>query len=561
MIVPGMKINPELKRLYRERGDWTDDTLLSRFEKSVKEFGDREFVVDDLGRRYTYKEMDVYSDKVAAVLNDFGVREGSVVTYQITPRSEFVAVMLACFKLGAVSAPIGMFFENQGLHDIVKFLDSDLHISVAKYRGRDRGGMIEESLDGVLDRRKILLIGESRTAPELVCLEELLLQNLPVPKRYKGTGTDLSTILCTSGTTSMSKGVMLTNDNIIFSEDGFNKELGLTEEDIMFMPAPLNHATGYHHGIISPMLRGGKVVLQERFCCVDAIHIMNREKVTYSMGATPFIYDLVAQLDVSGEKLPYLRFYICGGAPVPEFLVNKAYNNHGILVCECYGSTESVPHLYVRPDEALDVHGRWSGRAMGGIEVRIVDNAHNEVPRGAVGEEASRGPSVFVGYYKNEEATNKALDDEGWCYSGDLCTMDENGNVKVVGRIKDVIIRGGENLNANEIDSNLEGCPGIADHAIIGRPEERLGERICAFIVCEPGMQPSKEDITEYLKSKGVNKRLWPEFVEYINEIPRTDSGKVQKFKLDKVLRSRMGLSEDHVAITCAGAQEHGFGD
>ena len=310
MRVAGMKINPELEKLYRDRGDWTDDTLLTRFERSVEKFGDREFVVDDLGRRYTYKEMDIYSDKVAAVLYEYGVREGSMVTYQITPRSEFVAVMIALFKLGAISAPLGMFFENETLHDITKFLGSNLHISVAKYRGRDRGGMIEESLEGVLSRKKIILIGESRTAPELVCLEELLMQRLPVPPRYKGTGTDLSTILCTSGTTSMSKGVMLTNDNIIFSEDGFNKELGLTEEDIMFMPAPLNHATGYHHGIISPMLRGGKVVLQERFCCVDAIHLMNREKVTYSMGATPFIYRRFIEYFISAEARRFLSLMV-----------------------------------------------------------------------------------------------------------------------------------------------------------------------------------------------------------------------------------------------------------
>lgn len=544
MRVPDMKINPEQEALYKARGEWTDDTLLTRFERSVEQFGDREFVVDDLGRRYTYKEMDAYSDRIAAILYDYGIREGSFVTYQITPRSEFVGVMLACFKLGAVSCPLGMFFEGKGLHDILELIGSNLHISVGKYRGRDRGGMLEEAVTGILSPKKIILIGESRTAPELACLEELLHVNRPIPERYHGTGTDLSTILCTSGTTSMSKAVMLTNDNIIFSEDGFNKDLGLTEEDIMFMPAPLNHATGYHHGIISPMLRGGKVVLQERFCCKEAINIMNEEKATYSMGATPFIYDIVSQLDESGKTLPYLRFYVCGGAPVPEFLVNKAYKNHGILVCECYGSTESVPHLYVRPSEALEVHGRYAGRAMDGVEVRIVDKDHNEVPRGEVGEEASRGPSVFVGYYRNKVETDKALDDEGWCYSGDLCTMDEQGNVKVVGRIKDVIIRGGENLNANEIDSNLEGCPGVLDHAIVGRPEERLGERICAFLVCKPGARPTKEDVTAYLASKKVPKRLWPEYIEYIDEIPRTDSGKVQKFKLDKVLRARMGLPD-----------------
>ncbi|MDO5455600.1 MAG: AMP-binding protein [Eubacteriales bacterium] len=550
MRLPDMKINPELEKLYKERGQWTDDTLLTRFEQTVEKFGDREFVVDDLGRRYTYREMDEYSDQVAAVLYDYGVREGSMVTYQITPRTEFVAVMLACFKLGAVSAPLGMYFEEKGLHEILSLLGSNLHISVAKYRGRDRGGMIEEAVAGILNKRRIILIGESKVSPEFVCLEDLLLVKRDVPPRPKGTGTDLSTILCTSGTTSMSKAVMLTNDNIIFSEDGFNKELGLTEEDIMFMPAPLNHATGYHHGIISPMLRGGKLILQERFCCVEAIELMNKEKVTYSMGATPFIYDLVATLDRTGMSLPYLRFYICGGAPVPEFLVKRAFENHQILVCECYGATESVPHVYVRPEEALEVHGKHSGKAMGGIEVRIVDAQHNEVPRGEVGEEASRGPSIFVGYLHNKEATDKALDDDGWYYSGDLCTMDEEGNIKVVGRIKDVIIRGGENLNANLIDANLDGCPGVADHAVIGRPEDRLGERICAFLVCEPGCHPTKEDVTEYLKQKKVHKRFWPEYIEYIDKIPRTDSGKTQKFKLDKVLRERMGISHEKALVS-----------
>lgn len=550
MRVPDMKINPEMERIYKEKGQWTDDTLLTRFERSVEKFGDREFVVDDLGRRYTYREMDAYSDQVAAALYDYGVREGSMVTYQITPRSEFVAVMLAIFKLGAISAPVGMYYEDHSLHDILQLLGSNLHISLAKYRGRDRGGMLEEAIDGILGKRRLILIGESKVSPELLCLEDLLRVKRDVPPRPKGTGTDLSTILCTSGTTSGSKAVMLTNDNIIFSEDGFNKDLGLTEDDIMFMPAPLNHATGYHHGIISPMLRGGKVVLQERFCCVEAIELMNREKVTYSMGATPFIYDLVATLDRTGMELPYLRFYICGGAPVPEFLVKKAYKNHGILICECYGSTESVPHVYVRPADALKVHGKHSGKTMEGVEIRVVDAQHNEVPRGVVGEEASRGPSVFVGYLHNKEATERSLDDDGWYYSGDLSTMDEEGNLKIVGRIKDVIIRGGENLNANEIDANIDGCPGVKDHAVIGRPEDRLGERICAFIVCEPGEQPTKEDIVEYLKGKKVSKRLFPEFVEYIDSIPRTDSGKVQKFKLDKILRERMGIAHEKALIT-----------
>jgi len=535
----GMKINHERARQYMESGQWTDETLLDRWERSAAVFADREYVVDNLGRRFTYRDMDRLSERIAAALLSLGVTAGEVVTYQITPRSEFVALTLACFKIGAVAAPLGMCFEGNELRDLLKKLNSRFHFYVPEYRGRPWSPAVDEGDEG-LSLEEVLLVGGISDGLHRV-LEEIMPGENAVVARHHGHGNDLALILCTSGTTRSSKAVMFTHNNIIFSEDGFNRELGLTSEDTIFMPAPLHHATGFHHGLISPMLNGGGVVLQERFDCAEAVCLMNREKCTYSMGATPFIFDLVYYLDENKVSLPHLRFYICGGAPVPAYLVDKAYNEHGILVCECYGSTESVPHLYVRPEAAMEMKGLWSGLAMEGVEVRIVDENHNPVPPGVVGEEASRGPNVFVGYLNEPELTNEVLDDDGWYYSGDLCVMNEEGWVKVVGRKKDVIIRGGENLNANDLAAELDGCPGIRERTVIGMPDPRLGERICAFVVCQPGGPPvTKESIAKYLDEKGVNKRHWPERVELIDQFPRTESGKVKKHLLLEELKRRM---------------------
>ena len=504
----GMKINAANAEEYYRQGFWTKDTLLDRWQKTVAACGEKEFVCDDLGRHYTYSRMDALADSVAAYLEERGVAPGDVVTFQITPRCEFVAVLFGCIKLGAVPAPLGMCFEGSELSDLLKRLGSRLHISIAEYRGKDRSGELValKALPGI---KAVAALGSVAGADSL---EEILASNKK-PRQLSPAGSDdLALILCTSGTTKGSKAVMFTHNCVIFSEETFNRAYSLTASDCMFMPAPLNHATGLHHGIISPMLRGGRLVLQERFKCREAAELMNREGCTYSMGATPFIYDLLKLMDEEGVKIPTLRFYISGGAPVPQALVQSAHKNHGLLVCECYGSTESVPHTGVRPEECLEKDGSGAGRAMDGIEVRIVDKNRRPLPVGEVGEEASRGPNMFVGYMNDSEETNRALDDDGWFYSGDLAVMEPDGSIKIVGRIKDIIVRGGENLNSNLISDNLEGCPGVADHSVIGMPDERLGERICAFITLSEGTKSvTKQDIIEYLKSRHVQKRLWPE--------------------------------------------------
>lgn len=557
------KINRKLQKQYREQGYWKDETLLDCWDRAVENYPDREYVVDDRGYRYTYRKMDEAAGRVASYLLWLGIRPGEVVSFQLPIWSEFAMLTIACYKVGAVAHPVAMSYEEKELVRSLCVTESRCYFGPTFFHKTD----YEERILAVRSQTPLLrdavLVDYGRERKSnLPLLREILSSCEPLPKDHcihTKNGQDIAVILCTSGTTGGTKGVLLSHDNVRFAEETFNRELGLTENDIMFMPAPLHHATGFHHAIIAPMLYGGKVVLQQKYQCRAAIDLMNREKVTYSMGATPFIYDILRELDTNGGRIPTLKFYLCGGAPVPGYLVQRA-NRYGILLCEVYGSTESVPHVFVRPEEALEKNGTSSGRAVPGMEVRVVDENGHDVPCGVPGEECSRGPSVFAGYLKARDITDGVLDDEGWFHSGDLCVMDAGGNIRIIGRKKDMIVRGGENLNTNEINDALEGCPGMGDHAIIGMPDERLGERICAFAVPLPGHEDlSLEEILAYLKAKKVPKRFWPEHLERIDRIPHTGSGKVKKYLLREELERReqkKNADQKTAGRDCLNAQE-----
>lgn len=541
MRIEGSKINQLQMETYIKKGYWSHTSLLDRWEQTVKAYGDREYVVDDQGNRYTYRTLDQNASCAAAYLQSVGITPGDRVAFQLPVWSEFVILMAACLKAGAIIHPIAMCYEEEELIHAMNQTEPKVYFGPTWFHKSDYEARIEAVKNQIPSLKHIVLLDHMKEQHHgYKTFREILREYSPVYKSVRPDGFDVALILGTSGTTGGSKGVMLTHNNIIFSEEYFNRELRLTKDDIMFMPAPLYHATGFHHGLIAPMLLGAKVVLQQKFRGNEAVELMNREKCTYSMGSTPFIYDLLKELEEHRQKLPYLKFYLCGGAPVPGYMVERAHR-HKIKLCEVYGSTESVPHVYVHPDEALRLNGTASGRAMEGVEIRIVDGNGKTLPPGISGEELSRGPNVFIGYIGNQAATDKALDDEGWFHSGDLCIQDDHGNIRVIGRKKDILVRGGENLNTNIIDEYLEDCPGIRDHAVIGFPDERMGERICAYVVLADGVDSlTLNQAVTYFASRKIPKRFWPERLEITGQIPRTASGKVKKYLLKDDLEERM---------------------
>lgn len=540
-MITDLKIDEESKRHYYEQGYWTSETINDVWSRQARACAEREYVVDDRGHRYTYADVDDAAGRLAAWLKDTGIEEGDVVSFQMPVWAEFCIVYVACLKVGAVMHPLSRAFNERDLRFALNQVSCTAFICPATSRGCRYDSQIAAIIDDVPSLKGVAVFDRdehSNTSFPLV--EHILRDYNPLTERPAlTTSDDVALILSTSGTTGNPKAVLLTHNNLLYSERAFTSELELTGDDVMFMPAPLNHATGFNHGLLSPLLLGGKVVLQEKFDADAAIDLMNRESVTWSMGATPFIYDLLAAIDRTGKRPKTLRFYLCGGAPVPGSMVHRA-REQGIVLCEVYGSTESCPHVFVPPAYALGWNGRYSGRPFKGVEVRVVDKDGHDVACGTQGEELSRGPHVFVGYLGNEQATKSALSDDGWFSSGDLCTMDERGRIRINGRKKEIIIRGGENISAVEVDNAVCGCPGIADHATIGIPDVRLGERICLFAVPTGDARPGVPEVAAYLKSRNVQKRLWPERIEYIDEIPHTESGKVRRNQLADELALRI---------------------
>lgn len=543
-----VKINDNQKNIYEEMGYWGRKTLIDYWNECVKKHGNREYIVDDIGNRYTYKEVDEKAGTIASYFVEIGIKPLDIISFQLPVWSEFIFITVACMKLGAIINPIGMCYNPEEVSKLLNQTESKLYICPTLYHNTNYEEVISSIKKNAKKLETIILVDKLKEKKgNYNVLSEILLKYSPLKYNTNVDSNDIAAVLYTSGTCGGTKGVMLTHNNIIFSESNFNNELKLTKEDIIFMPAPLNHATGFHHGIIAPMLLGAKVVLQSKFKSKEAINLMNSEKCTYSMGSTPFIYDILKVMEQENVRLNSLKFYLCGGAMIFRDMIRKAYE-YGIKLCEVYGATESVPHVFVRPDEAIELMGCTSGQAMKGVEVRIVDEHRKEVPAGTIGEEASRGPNVFVGYINDKTSTYKALDDDGWFYSGDFCVMDESGNVTVVGRKKDIIIRGGENLNSNDISSYIAKFPAIRDEAVIGMPDQRLGERICAYVVLKEGIESlDLNKLLKYMEQKKVPKRYWPERLEIIKEIPRTDSGKVKKNILLEDLKVRMKMQEELV--------------
>lgn len=544
-MITNLKINHDAKQRYYELGYWTSDTIADVWSRQASRYPDKTFASDDQGTSLTYAQIDEMSDKVCDWLIAKGIKPGDVVTFQLPTWAEFCPTFLGIAKAGGVMHPVARNYSEIDLAYIMNKVQTKAFICPIEHHTTDHEKQALDCLRDVLTLRRdrILLMKKHARAPRtnLETFEQIIKSPYPSQPHPHVNADDVAVILSTSGTTGKPKQALLTHNNVLFSERTFLSELERTKDDIMFMPSPLNHATGFFHGLISPMLLGGSTVLQQDFNADAAVKLVNKHHCTWSMGATPFVYDILLSLERHGGSVPTLELFLSGGAPLPGDLVKRAARE-GITLCECYGSTESCPHVYVPPRKCAKWNGRWSGIALPGVEIRIVDENRKPLPPGAQGEEASRGPHVFVGYLNDPEQTDASLDSEGWFYSGDLATLDDQGRLKIVGRKKEIVVRGGENISTREVDEAVAGWPEISDQATIGAPDKRMGERICLFAVASADATepPQLQDLLTYLNKKGVSKRLWPERLELIDEIPRTPTGKIQRYRLQEELKSRI---------------------
>ncbi len=541
-LISGLDIDEDRKRLYYAQGWWRNTTLCDEWAHRVEQSPHSTYIKDETSS-YTYGQVDDAAERLSLWLFQQGVKNGDVVTFQMPKWAEFAIVYVACLKVGAVMYPVDVRGGHDSLSQALNFTNSVVYIGPTYYHKRNYELEFHAIAHEVPHLRGALFIDKERPSlPADWSLSQVLENGEALHAPCPAAADDVACILATSGSTGTPKRALLTHNNILFAEWSYLSVLNLTSNDIVWMPSPLNHATGFFHGLIATMLAGGSVVLQQHYRPDTAAELIRREGCTWSHGATPFIFDLLNHLDSSRTEVPTLRFFLCGGAPVPSDLIQHAWEHH-ILLCESYGSTESIPHTYVPLDKCLEWNGAFSGIPYEGIEVKVVDEHRREVALGVQGEECSRGPQVFVGYLNEPERTARVLDADGWFYSGDLCTIDSAGRIRINGRKKEIIIRGGENISATEVDEHLNGCPGIGAHATIGCPDERLGERICTFVVPTGIQTPTVADVTGWLAAQKIPKRIWPERIETIDALPLTPTGKIQRYKLIEELLRRLGAS------------------
>lgn len=536
----GIKINEAKRHEYRQKGYWGDATLADYWNMSVLSSPDKVAVIDAQGLAFTYLELDEAAAKVAAFLKEVGVGPGDFVSSQLPGWSEFTIIYVACLKAGAIFNPILPSLREVELTYILNKCESKVLFVPSTFRKYDYTSMINSLVSKVQSLMEVVIVEKGNKVNEGISLDYLLSKYLPLKEDASRSSDDVAAVLFTSGTEGFPKGVMLTHNNIIASEKAYAATFNLTYQDVILMPAPIAHATGFHHGVTTAFLFGAKCVLQDIFKPEMTLELIQREKCTCGNGATPYVYDLMGILTRKKYDISSLRFFLCGGSPVPRHMVKQAITC-GFKVFGVYGSTESVPHTAASLDAPTEKIIYTDGKPLQGIEIKVIDEYGQRVPIGVQGEEASRGPNVFVGYLKEPELTDQVLDNEGWYYSGDLCQMDADGYIRVTGRKKDIIIRGGENISSIEVENILLQHPNVLEAAVVGMPDKRLGERTCAYVVLKVANQGlTFEEVKVFFTEMNVAKYKIPERIEICISLPRTESFKIKKYILREDVKKKL---------------------
>ncbi|MCQ1864240.1 medium-chain fatty-acid--CoA ligase [Escherichia coli] len=535
-----LTFNEQRRAAYRQQGLWGDASLADYWQQTARAMPDKIAVVDNHGASYTYSALDHAASCLANWMLAKGIESGDRIAFQLPGWCEFTVIYLACLKIGAVSVPLLPSWREAELVWVLNKCQAKMFFAPTLFKQTRPVDLILPLQNQLPQLQQIVGVDKLAPATSSLSLSQIIADNTSLTTAITTHGDELAAVLFTSGTEGLPKGVMLTHNNILASERAYCARLNLTWQDVFMMPAPLGHATGFLHGVTAPFLIGARSVLLDIFTPDACLALLEQQRCTCMLGATPFVYDLLNVLEKQPADLSALRFFLCGGTTIPKKVAREC-QQRGIKLLSVYGSTESSPHAVVNLDDPLSRFMHTDGYAAAGVEIKVVDDARKTLPPGCEGEEASRGPNVFMGYFDEPELTARALDEEGWYYSGDLCRMDEAGYIKITGRKKDIIVRGGENISSREVEDILLQHPKIHDACVVAMSDERLSERSCAYVVLKaPHHSLSLEEVVAFFSRKRVAKYKYPEHIVVIEKLPRTTSGKIQKFLLRKDIMRRL---------------------
>jgi cyclohexanecarboxylate-CoA ligase len=497
--------------------------------RRADETPDREMAVDESGRRLTFGEYRDRCERAAAGLAAIGVGDGTVVSWVQPTTLEAMVLFGALRRLGAVQNPILPIYREREVGFIVRQAASSLLIVPSTWRGFDYEAMARSVTEGtgtrVLVSDRSLPEGDPATLPPPP--DDDMTAEGDVPVRF---------IYYTSGTTAEPKGARHGDRSLRAASIGMSERLGLAEDDRFALVFPFTHIAGGVY-IYAAVAYGLTFVLDEAFDPATTIDLLRRERITQGGAGTFFhqTYLKAQQALPAGEKLfPEVRTFPGGGAPKPPSLHHELKAAFGVGVVSGYGMTEAPILTMNHHDAGDEVLATTEGPAVAGTRLRIVTVDGKEAGVGEEGEVRAKGPQVTLGYLAPALDAD-AFDDEGWFRTGDLGTLDADGNLTITGRLKDVIIRKGENISAKEVEDLLFTHPQVGDVAVVGLPDPESGERACAVVVSAPGAEPiTFDEMTRHLLAAGLITRKLPEQLELVDALPRNPSGKIVKFELQK---------------------------
>ncbi|WP_257125381.1 AMP-binding protein [Bhargavaea cecembensis] len=546
------------------KGDWRmallNQTVGQVVREKAQQFPDVEaYVYPEHGIRKTYGEFDEETDRLAKAFIGMGIEKGEHVAIWSDNKREWFLSQFATGKMGAVLVTVNTNYQSAELEYLLRQSDATTLILDESFKGTSYIDIVravcpesaesekgEIRCEGLPKLKRIILMTE-RDEPGMYKWSELEamadgVSDAALEERFSSLDPDdVINIQYTSGTTGFPKGVMLTHNNVVNNAQLIGDFMKLTEKDRLCIPVPFFHCFGCVLSTLTAVTHASTSVIVEQFKPLTVLQAVQDEKCTALNGVpTMFIAEL-EHPEFKNFDTSSLRTGIMAGSTCPIEVMKKVIHDMGAdEITICYGQTESSPVItQTRTDDPIEKRTSTVGKPHPYVEVKVVDPATGkEVPQGEPGELCTRGYHVMKGYYNNEEATRNAIDADGWLHTGDIAVMDGDGYLDITGRIKDMVIRGGENIYPREIEEFLYTHPSVSDVQVVGVPDPKYGEELMAWIILKNGANETEESIREFCKGK-ISYHKIPRYIEFTEEYPMTASGKIQKFKLREMSEQR----------------------
>lgn len=527
-------VTRERQRDFEEKGIWTLESIGWMSELAAERWPDREFLIagDD---RFTYLEFNRWVRIVAGDLVKRGVQSRDRVMVQLTNCVEAIVFQVAAFRIGAVAVPVLPIYREHEVRQIIRSSTPSVIVGQARYRDRAPTGEIDAILaELALPVKAKFSVGEPVDGWEIPPQRDASQGRISLPS--PAAADECALILFTSGTTSAPKGALLSSRAMLASARLWRLWLDLTTEDVALTCAPVSHIAGFLDAFLIPASIGGKAVLLTSWDPDVAVELVERERATFTNGAPVFLSDIVDRYEAEGEPRGHrLRIFIAGGAGVSPQLIERA-DTVGICAFRNYGMTECAGSTTItRLQAPLERRAEWDGILVEGSELEIVGEDDQVLPPGEVGRVRLRGPQLMSAY-TDAAATAAQLSDEGWFYPGDVGMVDDHGWFKCVGRTKDIVNRGGEKFSTSDIEEAISRHPSIHRVAVAGVPDERLGERVAAFVSLRDGYEwRGPDELIDFLHDARLAKQKIPVEWHHLREVPMTASGKIRKLELIRI--------------------------